>query len=149
MDGNNYYYDGSYQQPAPAQPGKGFGITAMVLGILAIVIALVSCCIPFGYMLTILLGLAAIIFGIIAVAKKRGKGMGIAGIICGVVGLITSIVMTIVIVLFSMGMLAMPAFMMEIMEEYGYDDYYYDYDYDYDDYYYDYDYDYEYDDDWY
>ena len=48
MDGNNMnYQNNTYQQPVPAQPGKGFGIASMVLGIIALLITLLSCCLPF------------------------------------------------------------------------------------------------------
>ena len=143
MDGNNMnYQNNTYQQPVPAQPGKGFGIASMVLGIIALLITLLSCCLPFLLILSGLLGLLSIVFGIIAIAKKRGKGMGIAGLICSVVGLLLAIAILIFSILMGAGLMAMPAFMEEY-EDYYYDDYYYDYDYD--DYYYDYDYDY---DDW-
>lgn len=143
MDGNNMnYQNNTYQQPAPAQPGKGFGIASMVLGIIALLVTLLSCCLPFLLILSGLLGLLSIVFGIIAIAKKRGKGMGIAGLICSVVGLLLAIVILIFSILMGAGLMAMPAFMEEY-EDYYYDDYYYDYDYD------DYDYDYDYDyDDW-
>lgn len=62
---------------------KGLSITALVLGILSILACI------FGPVCWVL-GLVAIILGIIG--KKRGaKGMGIAGIACGAVGLILSI----------------------------------------------------------
>lgn len=148
MDGNNMnYQNNTYQQPAPAQPGKGFGIASMVLGIIALLITLLSCCLPFLLILSGLLGLLSIVFGIIAIAKKGGKGMGIAGLICSGIGLLLAIVILIFSILVGAGLMAMPAFMEEY-EDYYYDNYYYDYDYDdydYDDYDYDYDYDY---DDW-
>lgn len=143
MDGNNMnYQNNTYQQPAPAQPGKGFGIASMVLGIIALLITLLSCCLPFLLILSGLLGLLSIVFGIIAIAKKGGKGMGIAGLICSGIGLLLAIVILIFSILVGAGLMAMPAFMEEY-EDYYYDNYYYDYDYD------DYDYDYDYDyDDW-
>ena len=111
MDGNNMnYQNNTYQQPAPAQPGKGFGIASMVLGIIALLITLLSCCLPFMLILSGLLGLLSIIFGIIAIAKKRGKGMGIAGLICSVVGLLLAIVILIFSILMGAGLMAMPAF---------------------------------------
>ena len=140
MDGNNvnYQYNNSYQQPVPSQPGKGMGIASMVLGIIALIVTLVSCCMPFGYFLASILGILSIVFGIIAIAKKSGKGMGIAGIICSVVGLLLAIVIIIFSFLLGVGIAA--------SSDYA-DDYYdYDYDYEYD---YDYDYDYDYEDiDW-
>ena len=127
MDGNNmnYQYGNTYQQQ-----GRGMGIASMVLGIIALVITLISCCVPFGYLLASVLGLLSIIFGIIAIAKKSGKGMGIAGIICSVVGLLLAIIMIVFSLLLGAGIIAAPAF----VTDYEYDEYYYDYDYDYDDY---------------
>ena len=96
MDGNNMnYQNNTYQQPAPAQPGKGFGIASMVLGIIALLVTLLSCCLPFMLILSGLLGLLSIVFGIIAIAKKGGKGMGIAGLICSGIGLLLAIVILI------------------------------------------------------
>ena len=135
--------------PSQATPGKGMGIVSMVLGIIALLITLISCCLPFMLLLSGVLGLLSIVFGIIAIAKKRGKGMGIAGIICSVVGLLAAILIIVFTIMIGAGLVAAPAFMMDVMEEYdleGYD-YNYDYDYDYDDYYYEDDYeDYDYDD---
>jgi len=127
MDGNNmnYQYGNTYQQQ-----GRGMGIASMVLGIIALVITIISCCLPFGYLLASVLGLLSIIFGIIAIAKKSGKGMGIAGIICSVVGLLLAIIMIVFSLLLGAGIIAAPAF----VTDYDYDEYYYDYDYDYDDY---------------
>lgn len=136
MDGNNmnYQYNNAYQQPVPSQPGKGMGIASMVLGIIALIVSAVACCMPFGYLLASLLGILSIVFGIIAIAKKSGRGMGIAGIICSVVGLLLAIVMLVFSILLGVGVAASSDYADD------YDDYDYDYNYDYDDYNYDYDY---------
>ncbi|NKY53781.1 DUF4190 domain-containing protein [Nocardia vermiculata] len=87
--------DGAWQQ----QPqGKGLAITALILGI----IALLFCWTVIG---GILLGLAAVIVGIVAVVKARrgtagGGGMAIAGLILGLLGLIAGIVIVVVAGLF-------------------------------------------------
>ncbi|KZM68058.1 DUF4190 domain-containing protein [Nocardia terpenica] len=84
----------------PGQPGqpywqepqsRGLAITALVLGILA----LLSCWTVFG---GIIFGLLALIFGIIATVKSRrgtaaGGGMAITGLILGLLGLIAAIVL--------------------------------------------------------
>ena len=78
-----------YQQPmynpmAPAKvPGKGFGIAALVCGIVSFFFA------------GIILGILAIIFG--AVAKNKGYrgGMATAGIVLGVIGLALTLVIMI------------------------------------------------------
>lgn len=76
-----------YQQPAPVQPKKGLGITAMVLGIVALVLAFV----PVIAILSFILGPAAVVLGIIAFVKRNGHGQGIAGIITGALGFIIAI----------------------------------------------------------
>ncbi|MFI7004084.1 DUF4190 domain-containing protein [Nocardia sp. NPDC050175] len=82
----------TYWQESPK--GKGLAITALVLGILALLSfwTLVG-----GY----LFGAFAVIFGIVALVKTRsgragGGGMAIAGLILGALGLIGAIVVTIV-----------------------------------------------------
>ncbi|RDI61522.1 DUF4190 domain-containing protein [Nocardia pseudobrasiliensis] len=87
---------GSYPPP-PGQPwqeqkGRGLAITALVLGI----IALLSCWTIVG---GILFGLVGVIFGIIALVKSRrgtaaGGGMAVAGLVLSLLGLIAAIVIT-------------------------------------------------------
>jgi hypothetical protein len=76
-------------QNAPVAPSStnGFAITSLVLGILAF------CC-GFFFM-GIVFGVLAIIFGIMGIKKPQGKGMGIAGIILGSIGLLSGLLMTI------------------------------------------------------
>lgn len=67
---------------------NGLAIASMVLGIIALVL---SCCVPY---VPILLGLLAVILGGVSLAKKQGgKGMAIAGLICGIITLIPSILL--------------------------------------------------------
>jgi hypothetical protein len=73
---------------APRPQAKRLAIVALVLGIAAFVLGLVP-----G--LGILLGIAAVVFGSIALAKRQPKGLAITGLALGIVGLINSIVMTI------------------------------------------------------
>ncbi|MFE7656101.1 DUF4190 domain-containing protein [Streptomyces bottropensis] len=78
-----------YAWPATAPPSNGMGIAAMVLGICA---AALFCLWP----LAILLGVMAVIFGSIGRVKaRRGEatnpGHALAGIICGVVGILLGI----------------------------------------------------------
>lgn len=89
------HYGGPAYQQYPNQrgpvPGKGMAITALVLGIVAIVL----CLIPFIGFVSMVGGLAAIVLGIIALVKKKpGKGMSIAGIILGALGMIIAILVT-------------------------------------------------------
>ncbi|MBR3592047.1 MAG: DUF4190 domain-containing protein [Clostridia bacterium] len=68
---NNVY--NQYQQPAKV-PGKGFAITAMVLGIISL------CCVH------VIVGILGIIFGGVAKSKGYRGGMATAGIVCGIIG---------------------------------------------------------------
>jgi hypothetical protein len=84
----------SYEQPQP-QPrsGSGMAITALVLGILA----LVTCWTVIG---GVLLGLGAIVVGLIALIRIKqgragGRGMAIGGIVTGAIGLLVAIVVII------------------------------------------------------
>ena len=61
-------------------PGKGLAITSLVLGILATLSGI--------FFIGGLFGIAAIVLGIIALQKKVGKGMSIAGIITGALGIL-------------------------------------------------------------
>ncbi|WP_256965895.1 DUF4190 domain-containing protein, partial [Streptomyces griseiscabiei] len=85
--------------PMAPPPSNGMGIAAMVLGICA---AVLFCLWP----LAILLGIMAMIFGFIGRAKvRRGEatnpGHALAGIICGVVGILLGIGFIVLIVLAS------------------------------------------------
>ncbi|MEW2067552.1 DUF4190 domain-containing protein [Streptomyces sp. NPDC007346] len=74
------------QQPWGPQPSNGLGTAALVLGIISVV----GFCM---YGVNIILGILALIFGIIGLGRaKRGeatnRGMAIAGIITGSVGIV-------------------------------------------------------------
>jgi hypothetical protein len=78
--------------PGPRPAGKGLAITALVLGVVGFLGALI----PFGILGAGLLLLAAIVIGIIVLVRKNpGKGMAIAGVVLGGLGLIVGIVSTI------------------------------------------------------
>lgn len=76
-------------QLAPGQvPSQGLSIASMICGIIAMVI----CC---AWIISPVLGLAAIVLGAISLAKikgdpvrYRGKGMAITGILTGILGII-------------------------------------------------------------
>ncbi|MBR5512773.1 MAG: DUF4190 domain-containing protein [Ruminococcus sp.] len=71
--------------------GKGMSIAAMVLGIVAAVN--ICCCTYVG----IICGTIAIILGIMSIKKNNeGRGMAIAGIICGSIGGVVTLILTIV-----------------------------------------------------
>jgi hypothetical protein len=84
---------GYYQQPP--RRGSGMAVTALVLGI----IALLSCWTIIG---GILFGLIAVVLGIVASRRARrgeagGRGMAITGIVLGLLGLVLSVVIVVVI----------------------------------------------------
>lgn len=80
-------------------PNSGLAITALILGIVAVVLAFI----PVVNFLTYILGLVAVVLGVIAIftadgTKRRGRGMGIAGAILGAVAIVIAIVVTVVVV---------------------------------------------------
>ncbi|MEW2167302.1 DUF4190 domain-containing protein [Streptomyces sp. NPDC007084] len=82
--------------PAPPAPSNGMGTSSLVLGIIA---AVLFCAWP----LAILLGILAVIFGVIGRGKvRRGEatnpGQALAGIICGVVGIVLGAVLMVVVI---------------------------------------------------
>ena len=89
MNAPGYDQGGSGYGTPPAQPRNGFGIAALVLGLLALVL----CWTIIG---GVLLGLLALIFGLIGRARaRRGQatngGMSVAGLVLGVLGLLLGI----------------------------------------------------------
>jgi len=79
----------------PAQPVKksGLAITALVLGIVSIPFAVI----PLINVLAFLLGGLAVIFGIIGIVvangvKRTGRGLAVAGLVTGLVGIIIGII---------------------------------------------------------
>ena len=89
--GQGGYYS---NEPATETP-CGMAIAGMVLGILSIV----CCCI---WYVSGILAILALIFSIITIVKKKtGRGMAIAGIICGSIGLIMAIILLICFIGFS------------------------------------------------
>ncbi|MFB8103857.1 MULTISPECIES: DUF4190 domain-containing protein [Streptomyces] len=87
-------YDTQYGAPEPTSSGNGFAVTALVLGLLA--------CLFFWTVVGgLLLGLLALVFGILgALRARRGqaprKGMAITGAVLGALGLIGSVVVLII-----------------------------------------------------
>jgi len=84
------------QGPGPQGPGSGWSITALVLGIAAVVL----CWIPF---VGIIAAVVALVIGIVAWTRARsgrssGLGLAIAGTIAAAVALALSIVLTVALV---------------------------------------------------
>ena len=72
----------------PEKKARGFGIAAMILGILSI---LLICVQPFG----VALAVAAVVLGILGVVKTQGKGMATSGIVMGGISLVTGVIILI------------------------------------------------------
>lgn len=82
----NRYTNNNMYAATPNQGNTGFGIASLVLGIVSIVLC--CTCVEF------ITGPLAIIFGIVHLTgNKPQKGLGIAGIICGVAGLLLGILL--------------------------------------------------------
>ncbi|MCB1273719.1 MAG: thioredoxin domain-containing protein [Leucobacter sp.] len=100
-----YAVDGA-ASPGGATPGRGLAISAMAIGLVAILTTAVS---AFYFsslvLLGALLGLVAIVLGIIALVKRqRPRGAGIAGLVTGAL----SIVLTLGLGVFAVGALLVP-----------------------------------------
>ncbi|AMY21256.1 MULTISPECIES: DUF4190 domain-containing protein [Nocardiaceae] len=85
-------YAGGYQQQPPASPKNGMGIAALIVGILALLTSFTI----FG---GILLGIAAVILGIIGRSRVKklvatNKGMATAGIVLGVLSIVVAAALT-------------------------------------------------------
>ncbi|MFJ1565309.1 DUF4190 domain-containing protein [Streptomyces erythrochromogenes] len=85
-----YPFPGAYQ-PYGRPPSNGFGITALVLGILAVVGCITS-------VIAVALGIGAVVFGALGKGKaNRGEadngGMALAGIILGAIGIVLGLLM--------------------------------------------------------
>jgi hypothetical protein len=87
---NPYAPQGPYGQRPPG-PSRGLAITALILGLLA----LVTAWIPFWSYIAVLIGVAAVVLGIIGMRRKQG-GMALTGVITGGLGAIFAIIMSIV-----------------------------------------------------
>lgn len=71
--------------------GNGFGTTALVLGVVAVVFAII----PVVGFVAFILGPLALIFGIIGLTRKfTKKGTSIAGVVLGAVSVIIAIIVT-------------------------------------------------------
>lgn len=86
-----------FQPEEPPKKTPGMAIAALVLGIVAL---LLSCC----YYLSVPCAVLALIFGILVLRKgPEGKGMAIAGIICGAVTLVLVLILIACMGLFAAG----------------------------------------------
>ena len=84
-----------YPQPAPGDGKRGMAIASMVTGIVAVVMSiLVSCALFLGLPCSI----ASIILGCVSL-KSSGRGMAIAGIVCGAVAALILLMWLVLIVI--------------------------------------------------
>ena len=83
---NQYSSNGTQYGPNGKKVGQGFGIAALILGIISL-LCFWGCCLNF------VTGILAIIFGIIQIVQYEGKGMAIAGIITSVISFILTFAM--------------------------------------------------------
>ena len=78
--------------PAPARPGNGLGVAALVLGVASLVAAVSFTLFPLG----LLGGLVAAVLGGVALARARTSSAAspgaVAGIVCGVLALAVGVV---------------------------------------------------------
>lgn len=82
-------------QQIPPRPASGLAIASLILGILSIVLL----CLWF---LSVPLGIIAIILGVVALNQAKagragGKGMAKGGVICGIVGIALTILLTVAV----------------------------------------------------
>lgn len=93
---NQYQQAGYYQQSAPAAPqdkASGMAIASMICGILSIL----CCC---AWYISLILAGVAIVLGIVNNTKHMGgKGMAIAGIVTGSVGIVLVVAFLLLMVL--------------------------------------------------
>ena len=69
----------------PAAPTRAFAITALVLGIAAVALSIIPWVGPS-------LGLVGVVFAIIALRQHRRKGMGVAGLVLSIIGILAGAV---------------------------------------------------------
>lgn len=95
MNNHPYGHQEYYPPPPPPAQTNGKSIAALVLGILSIVV-------PY---LGFLIGIVAIILSTMSLKEIRnryeqGKGMAIAGLVCGIVGTIIYAILILFIIIF-------------------------------------------------
>lgn len=73
---------------------SGLGIAALVLGIVGFIFAFV----PVINFISYILGLLALIFGIVSLAKNASKGQAVAGVVLGSLSLLITYFMTLIFV---------------------------------------------------
>lgn len=88
---NNLYYSQQPLEKPTKAPSAGLAIASMVCGIISLT---VSCSTPY---LPFVLSLLAVVFGSVSLGKhKGGKEMAIAGLVCGIIGLVSAVIILVV-----------------------------------------------------
>lgn len=90
------YTSGTTNYGSGKGQGKGLGIASMVCGILSILTICCMAVVPFFVCAPVVLGIVAVVLGIIQIVKNESKGMAIAGIICGIVGILIFIAVLVI-----------------------------------------------------
>lgn len=89
------YSSDSYETTQPEQQTSGIALATMILGIIAVVCMISCCCTP----LAIIVGIAAIICFVVTPKVNETRGnKAKAGLICGIVAIIGSIILITVFV---------------------------------------------------
>lgn len=88
-----------YPPPAPAGPRNGFGVTALVCGLIGALFGLVI----YLFAVTGILGIVAVVFGILGVGRaRRGEatnlGVSVAGTVLGLVACVASVLGVVAVV---------------------------------------------------
>jgi hypothetical protein len=99
QQGPGYGTAGHYPPPPPQTPSNGLGITALVLGVLAILLAFVPILGFASYPLAIL----GIVFGVVGLRRvsrrvATNRGVALAGLITSVIGFVLVIISTVLYV---------------------------------------------------
>lgn len=90
-----YHYEDDHTEQPQQEQTSGIAIATMILGIIAVVCMVSCCCTP----LAIILGIAAIICFIVTPKVNETRGTKAkAGLICGIVAIIGSIILIAVFV---------------------------------------------------
>ncbi|MBE6586397.1 MAG: hypothetical protein E7645_07785 [Ruminococcaceae bacterium] len=79
-----YDMPSAYPPAPPKQPARGLSIASMVCGIVSIPI------------LSLAAAVCALVFGLVAKKKKNTSGMATAGVVCGIIGTVLSVIAIIV-----------------------------------------------------
>ena len=80
-----------YVPPTPPQKSMGIALAAMITGGIGLLFIILGVFLVPGFVLGVLLSIAALILGIIALVKKQQFGLALGGLISGALGTITSI----------------------------------------------------------